>query len=771
MGTLFKQILALFILLALSACDNSNPNEVEYTGGAKKDNTKNDDKKDVKKDTTAKKDTITFNAPEFKTLPTSGVRTYQISIDASEDITSYYLQDAPKWISIEPKTGLLIFKVPSKSDESYSFEIIGESANHLYTSQKISGVSKDINTNIEKELNDAPDLTLNEIETKSSNAFLNSLMIAPNGDDTWDYLLAYNEDLKKNVELVVIDGKTKSVKNIKNIGMFYTPQVASTIGKDGRVYFVTNKLSKRDSSGQVLNIYNPLDNNMTQVQLGEESNLNPITLGLDNNIYISGLHSKLISFNTDTNTTKTITITNSDINTSNASAVCADENYAYLASSKYLVSINTTNDTTQELKKSTNLTLRSVQDGCLVSDASKVYYLKNNVLSEINSNDINENNTSYSTSLLPTRPELFTNGASVTPDGKAHIKVKQQGESTFTRYDYTLDVYPQEVNRLTKLKNGNILASVKPSRGFFLFDTTQKTSTYLGKLDIADYTSLQVGDSVFISGYPNGITYQYYLSNEWTQKSNEYESKDDVLDTNDSSLNPRFVDQLGKEAGFDIAYDSVLGSDGLIYTGGAKVINGKGGGLSTLASQTNAHAGLNELFKSLEIRYMATSKDKRYITMSTYNTDAKTASLNILDTKEGKFEFSQPFDNNISTGAIVGVDSDFILGFVSDEKDVGKTYIYRFNAKNKLYDTKLVLESRFAENTSKDPKFSNLLVKADDGMVYTFLNYRTLVKIDPFTLEITPIGKVGTRDVDDFVIIDNVIYLSGGKKLYTIELK
>jgi hypothetical protein len=742
---------------------------------------------------------------DITVVPMDEVRTYQVETDGSA-ATNYQVTPYKDWITIN-SSGLITFNPATSNAGQHTFKVTAESYGEVLESNSVNVTVKAINTTIATDYTDAPDIEVESVVTPIINTRYDGMHMVPNADgESWDLLMVYMKTYGGPNEIVIIDTGTHEIKHVKQSTYMQWHLGGSVVAPDGKLYIAS---IVRPGLSTAINIYDPVTNTLEldaiplPETLGGETN--PIVLGTDGMIYVGsgGSDSRAQIVQIDP-TTRVVTDYGNVGESHSPSGVwgysaCADDDYAYVVSGKipwYIVGVNkSTGEQITFLTQDEYIALIQTEFGCYAhsSYTGLTHFLYQGQITErINwaappwpipayrageDTLIADRRTIVD---LPPKPEVITTNAKPDVNSAAEVWVKYAG-ADWQSFSYTLEGFAQTISRIFTVSDGRIFGTGRTYTGFFMYDPKTDNVEVTGLQTISHYATAEHNGSLYMSGYPNSITYAYDLSKEWTQEATRWSPTSTPLAGNNSAQNPRFIDYLNKGtvregSGVHAVKSSVVGADGLIYIAGEWRRNGKGGGLEWYNPEDDSYDGISEIFSNYRVENMVVVNSGKQIILSTKGVRDDVLSkptptegrIFVFDvaTKQITNSFD-PLPESITTGEIVASDGPYILGLSTVQETVPfrkDSYFYRLNTESGELDYKITLnyESLFGvgdmySNGAMGPK----------GRYWTYLG-RKLTTIDPFSGEVTVVGKLkkeGVNQYGGFAFSGDDLYLNYSSSL------
>jgi hypothetical protein len=296
---------------------------------------------------------------------------------------------------------------------------------------------------------------------------------------------------------------------------------------------------------------------------------------------------------------------------------------------------------------------------------------------------------------------------------------------------------PIAIESLLALPDKTLLGNAIQYQGFFRYDPQTRKTEFFGAHGPSRGPRVVVDGKVYISGYPNGVTYVYDPTKPWTsnRRTEDLADKGTLSEAEQAALNPRKLGTFA-EAGAHYAYFLIPSKNGRIYFGGRRERNGTGGGVGWYDPKTKAFGGHHKDLSFLTPRGMVVLDELQRIVYSgevgndPTQPDKKpdTAQLVVYDMDLKEIERLTVKPGMKNTGLLLkGAKPGEFIGISEDE---GVLYRYDLNAKQVL-DWKTLPEGGIGNNS---------FTRGSDGMWWGVMGGQ-LVRLDPATLEIKSFGK------------------------------
>jgi hypothetical protein len=350
----------------------------------------------------------------------------------------------------------------------------------------------------------------------------------------------------------------------------------------------------------------------------------------------------------------------------------------------------------------------------------------------------------------PPKPEVLLTRASPDSNGRAQVWFRLPGKEWASVDLEGIQTIPWKMSAIKALPDGRLLLVPDAYEDMVVHDPKTGRNTVLGKSPLSASVVECLGGKVFIGGYPGTYLVEYDPAKPWTFNTSTPTAKEPALA--DAGSNPRECGRLGEFTKTHHAMGSALGADGRIYLGGHAERLHVGGGLCWWDPAQRKGGGLREPFEVQDCAGLAAADDGRLIVYSSSpvaDPAGKTAKpaggkLFVFDTAQRAVAAElTPVPGMTSCGPVIGVGRRVLgIGRVQD----GRVLYAVDLAERKTVGHKAV------PGAPGRPRLG------PDGKVYWFLD-DVLVRVDPQTLAVEPIGQVEKPAAIEFV--GNDMYLAG----------
>jgi hypothetical protein len=310
---------------------------------------------------------------------------------------------------------------------------------------------------------------------------------------------------------------------------------------------------------------------------------------------------------------------------------------------------------------------------------------------------------------LTDAPELDL--ANVNPDssGTGRIRWRDRSgpwrEATFRVKRTT----PVEIESLHPLPDGTLLGNAKQYHGFFRYDPADNATTRLGPLDLSGGPRATIGNTIYLTGYPNGLLYAFDATKPW------------------STENPRSLGSFS-EAAARYAYFLIPAANGRLYYAGRRERDGVGAGVGFYDPATERFAGHHDGLDTLDPQGLAVVNDKVIFSgrLASGASDPE-ARLVVYDLELRERERLRVKSGLASTGAIYPTnDKHLVVGLVREANA-----IYQFDLETK----KLVIWTDLPQPLGPHTR------RERDGSIW-YVAGTDLVRLDPVTFEERIVGQL-----------------------------
>jgi hypothetical protein len=338
---------------------------------------------------------------------------------------------------------------------------------------------------------------------------------------------------------------------------------------------------------------------------------------------------------------------------------------------------------------------------------------------------------------------------------------KEEFKEVQFKVKYTM---PIALESLLALPDNTLLGNAIQYQGFFRYNPRDKSTQFYGAHGPSRGPRVVVGDKVYISGYPNGVTYLYDPQKPWTsnRRMEDLAEKGTLSEAQLAALNPRKLGTF-QDAGAHYSYFLIPSQNGRIYFGGRRERNGTGGGVGWYDPKTNTFGGHHKDLSFLTPRGMVVLDGMQRIVYSgelgndPTQPDKKPAEaqLVVYDMELNELDRITIKPGMKNTGLLLAGRGNEFIG-ISEEDGV----LYRYDLKaKKVLDWKTLPEGGVGNNS---------FVQRADGMWWGIIGGQ-LVRLDPSNLEIKSFGKFETAP-SLLAWAGNELYGTSGPNLLKIIL-
>lgn len=675
-------------------------------------------------------------------------------------------------------------------------------------------------------VNESATLPIEDLGSMIRSNRVSRLRMVPNPDGkSWDLIQIYFKQYGGPNTFVIMDlgsGEVKQVHTEFAPHRYNFHLAPAVLAPNGKLYF--NILAVRNR--QMICIYDPAANDMQfnaiplPETLGGETH--PMVLGTDKMLYAAGGHpSKAVTavrINPDTHEVEDF----GPIGPTHAPAaawaysVAADNRYVYIASGKvpwYLVAYDRQTGKTEVLAQTDRVDgfmgVRQGPYGCTAfathvvgTDGQRIEWWLHEGKAIIKQSATEaapwaEPDEQPSPKVMAPRPEVTQAAAQPdhqgraaiwhrTPTGKKDPSEVEPAEPADEPQDsaddaallaagwkpirYTVPIYPQRITRVIELHDGRIFGAAGNYEGNFLFDPATGKGEHLGVLHLSEYSETAHDGKVYMSGYPSSPVFVYDPSKPWT--ANERAGAKLIAEGSPES-NPRRMTYM-KASGAHKMYDAAV-ANGKVYFGGRWYRTGDHGGLGWWDIQRQEAGGMWEPFSNYQINFIADADAGRTLVVSAHRVDdnvlgkpkPEQGSLFFIETNSntivGKLE---PVMKAKGPGPIVA-SGNTLVGWTEEPENPKQSILYSVDMTSRQVTSRRTLPwplpIRIGSNQTEPFDFR----LGPDGFIWTFADGKTLIRIDPKSLDIHAVGKVGSGGRIAFSGKD--VYLGGTEQLRRVK--
>jgi hypothetical protein len=335
-----------------------------------------------------------------------------------------------------------------------------------------------------------------------------------------------------------------------------------------------------------------------------------------------------------------------------------------------------------------------------------------------------------------------------------------------------LTFYAVPIRHMAALPDGSILGIGEGYARAVRFDPRSRQRTLLGQC-MSTYSVVPFERKVYICGYPGSLLWSYDSAQPWTAgRASDVPPADDASSANNKSqaatrdTNPALLAMLKDFTDVHMPWASAVGADARIYVGGKVVRIGNGGGLGWWDTQTQKPGGFHEPFERDTIAWMCAADEGRFIVCSTKPVAGRTdpdskpprGRLFVYDTTTHELIHTVD-DERLEhfPGFVTEAMPGLVMGYAPRKNEAEGGLLYGFEpAAGKVTWTKPVPhppQTAFSFMRRGRYEFD----RGPDGFVWTTMG-AALVRIDPRTAEVHPVGKMEQNPI---LFLDGDIYVAG----------
>jgi len=355
-----------------------------------------------------------------------------------------------------------------------------------------------------------------------------------------------------------------------------------------------------------------------------------------------------------------------------------------------------------------------------------------------------------------TTPEMFLDP--VQPDGAVTLHWRERAEKEWRNATMRIRALPVEIESLHALPDGRLLGTTRRYQEAFRYDPKTTTFEIFGKFHLSGTMAETLGGRVWMAGYPGIRVLSYDPARTWTLALAQPGQPAPAEDS--AASNPRLMTHAGTIKDRMPAHfvrGLAVSADGMLWIGAHCERSAVGGALGWLDPATGKLDALpRDPFLVLDCAGLAAADGGRTIVYSSQTVSDPTgktpkapeAKLFLVDaaTKRIVREFV-PFPGAPGTGEILARGRQ-VYGFLGD-----KTYLFDLDQGKVTRETPLPGKPR-------DPQWG------PDGRIYLFAG-TTLARVNPDTLEVTPLGVI--ESAGPFVFSGDDIYIGGRPELRRVK--
>jgi len=358
-------------------------------------------------------------------------------------------------------------------------------------------------------------------------------------------------------------------------------------------------------------------------------------------------------------------------------------------------------------------------------------------------------------------------------DGTCRIRYRLDDKSAWQTATCNLPSHPVDLLRIMTLPDGRVAASSRGYDGLWAFNPKTKGFEHLGMFSGSLASGLVVGDAVYLACYPGGSgCWRWDPAQPWTQ-GRSGEGQPPVRE-DDPAANPRRLKPWEKPGNFQFPFFVAQGSDRALYAFCHGERSDKGSILSWRELDTGKGGFLREPLEVYDVSGMCTALGGTKLVLSTFSVSGDKGQpkppegrLFIIDAATRRVEwFMDPLKGVDCCGFVAETKPGKLILATDDrvgwehqrwkEGEHRGSYLYSVD----MTSRKVTRVVAFRGVLASRREYSWLVDfrTGTDGQVYTFYD-DSLVRIDPDTLTVTALSKVGKTGFLTFA--GNDVYLSG----------
>ena len=349
-------------------------------------------------------------------------------------------------------------------------------------------------------------------------------------------------------------------------------------------------------------------------------------------------------------------------------------------------------------------------------------------------------------------------------DGSVTVHFRTGRDKPWKSATYKAAPEAVRLSRCATLPDGRVFASTVGYEGLYTLEPKTGRFVWEGWAPISHYSTLIRKGQVYLANYPGGSgLFVWDPAKAWTLGTDAPDKP--APDMNAPESNPRRMAPWAREGNFQFPKYFVEAADGTLFVGIHGERHNVGSTLSWRNLETNKAGFLREPFGLYDVCGMCTALGGRKIAYATFPVkgvkgEPKPASgrLFVIDVAARKVDwFIEPFGKMARCGMVVEAAPGKLL-LATNRRPGGKegSTLYEVDMSKRAVTRKVELAGVLA---SPREYFEHIdFTKGPDGRIYTLYD-DLLVRIDPKTLAITALSKVGRTGHIAFVGRD--VYMAG----------
>jgi len=338
-------------------------------------------------------------------------------------------------------------------------------------------------------------------------------------------------------------------------------------------------------------------------------------------------------------------------------------------------------------------------------------------------------------------------------DGRGLLCYRLPQEAEWTEVKLDPPTWPEAITQLVALPDGRIFGSAANRAGHFVFDPASGKTTFLGRTGLQHHSTAVSGNSVFLSGYPSSLVWEYDFTKPWEPYLAK--TKEDTLGGVILDRNPRPLGTLREHSGVHMATSAAADSEGRVYFAGRWYRDGQGGGVGWWNPTVQVAGGFWEELSNLQVVDCKAVDDGRYVVLSTLavadpvlkKETPDTAQLCVLDTAADVNVIAKrilPVAGVRSTGLIAPAGGTRLIGIAPSSEGNAAWLMYGVDVQSGrvafLKSLPGIPEDGKLASAELLHTYRSQLVNAPDGSIW-MKHLGVLLRIDPASGHVTVVGR------------------------------
>jgi len=339
------------------------------------------------------------------------------------------------------------------------------------------------------------------------------------------------------------------------------------------------------------------------------------------------------------------------------------------------------------------------------------------------------------------------------PDNKGTLRYGLPGQGNWTQVKLDPPTYPEAITQLATLPDGRVFGTAANRSGHFVHDPATDKTTFLGRTGLQHQSSAISADSIFLSGYPSSMLWEYDFTKPW--QADVAGTKGRPIGGLIPNQNPRPLGTLREHSGVHMATCAATDSKGRLYFAGRWYRDGQGGGVGWWNPKTQAAGGFWKELSNLQVVDCKAVGDRRYIVLSTLAVPDQVlkkdypdvAQLCVIDTTTDNNVIAKriaPIDGGKSTGLIAPAGGSRLIGIAPFPQDNSIWLLYGLDVESgKVAFTKKlpgIPEDSKVDSAGLLHSYRSELVNAPDGSIW-MKHLGVLLRIDPKNAHVVVVGR------------------------------